>query len=475
MLPFEKTTNALRHDHLADYLEEFVVSEASAKPSAYVEHIRSECANHRRQVLAAHSAAPKNVFVSNQEHGISVVIDMTLPSIVINDALQFSLLLDDDTMYPVVVTNSRLYKKKNKQTLLNKETTIVHKAKLAFACDALDISYGFIIGRDFEWGVFDWHGEDAKIGESTAAAAAWAHTYSRDKLEMCIDPPSRPELYPNMCVQSNDSVQSAKKRLAFCNEEITLIRNLGVEQREHARKQGITRWSDPRLSAETAGLDPKKERGAIVDAILEANRGSAPEVDTATIPTQCADGDLFVDIETSSMYPPNKDFVFMIGYGWKNDQFKILTVKEPTLEEERRIVEEFVQDASRMGISRILHWAPHELKVFRQVEERHTALNIVEHFVWIDMCQALQAMRWCPKGAMSFSLKSFAPAMHKLKMIDTIWSSECQDGLSAMFDAYLAYNTSAHDVIKDIEDYNRVDVVSTMQIWRYLDSVQHRI
>ena len=67
-------------------------------------------------------------------------------------------------------------------------------------------------------------------------------------------------------------------------------------------------------------------------------------------------------------------------------------------------------------------------------------------------------------------LKTVARAMHARGMIDTLWSSDCQNGRDAMYIAYNALIDEDRDVIDDIARYNEVDVKVTMEIWRFLAS-----
>ena len=59
-------------------------------------------------------------------------------------------------------------------------------------------------------------------------------------------------------------------------------------------------------------------------------------------------------------------------------------------------------------------------------------------------------------------------------MIDIIWESECTNGEDAMWQGYKAILMRRGDVMKDIIAYNRVDVVSMMQIWQYTSAIGMR-
>ena len=289
---------------------------------------------------------------------------------------------------------------------------------------------------------------------------------------MTLDPPSRKELYPNMCVTHiNPEVEEFKKKLALKNNEITLILKLGVKEREIALSHGISKWSDNRLNATILNINKETEKYALVNLILDTNRKEAPRT-TTKIAQLCQKGDMYVDFETSSMYEFASDYLFMIGYAVeRNATFCGLVVSEITLADELKIFNEFVQAIKALNICRIIHWGDHEKCVCKKIAQRHDISGVPDHIVWVDLCKTIQQLPFIPKGAFNFKLKSVAKAMHSYGMINTVWSSQCQDGQNAMFDAFIAFKVEDNDTLKDILEYNRVDVVSMMEIYRYLSSM----
>ena len=459
-LAFERLFNALSNDHLADYIERFVVD--AEKPPVPDAHIAT------LQGVEREFGLGPAVCVHNAAAGVDVWVHKVCGSAIGGDA---GALVADSTaaVFPVAASCGTVRLKADGRSPCADQATTLVKCKLACAHAPMGVQFGFVIDRHGTWGAFDFAGADAGAVGTVASAAAWVREFEADGGQMIIDPPSRRELFPNMKTRSRIAeVQQVKKQIATANDELTLVRHVGVAERARALDHGVSRWSDARVDAEMLGFNPKTERARLVDTILGANRSTDPPL-CVQPRDRCSDGDVFLDLETSSLYEW-KDFVFMIGVGWADDQFECLTVSTPSFAEEGRIVRAFVQRLRELGARRLLHWAPHEVNVFKRVEERHSIL-ILRHFDWVDLCKQVQVLRWCPRGAFDFSLKSFARAMRALGMISIGWTSQCADGLEAMQEAHRAFEEHDDATLRDIESYNRVDVVATMQIWRHLDAV----
>ena len=150
------------------------------------------------------------------------------------------------------------------------------------------------------------------------------------------------------------------------------MRGLGPAERALALQQGIDRWDDARLTC--AALKMRKTaRSDVIDRILRSNRceNGAPLQKTAML-DRCVVGDCFVDFETSSEHPLT-DFTFMIGVGRGNDDVEVFTATDATLEAERLLFAALVDYLHRHTIRRLLHWAPHEVRVVTRLRARHEA------------------------------------------------------------------------------------------------------
>ena len=371
--------------------------------------------------------------------------------------------------YPIITTTSRL-RSKDGSLPKNADSQRVG-VKLAIACSALDVDLGFVVGRDMECASYNYR-LDAYFRKVLQTCAAWAHFFEANKAGMTILASS--ELRPNMVAKNDDSnIQKIKHKLAIECEELTLIKHVGLKQRQLANERGIFKWSDPNLNSSVMGFKQGGSKARLVDIILNANRSPAEVFDHEKIRSSCQKGDAFIDLETSCLYGVT-NYIFMVGLGWNDGEFEQFTVENPDDDDEKRLVDALFRRLIELGIRRLLHWAPHEYVVFKTIDKRHSS-QFTEHFEFVDMCARVDALGFCPKGAFNLSLKSVVPAMHAQGMVQTLWSSDCQDGRDAMYSAQHAYHVRDKNILDDIGRYNKVDVEVTMEIWRFLASTNRFI
>ena len=338
------------------------------------------------------------------------------------------------------------------------------KGELFFAAEALNVTKAFIVDKHFNVGVVDYLHRDENYVQESINALNWVKEYNNSN--WCIDPPERIELYPNMKAKSSPGIYKIKKQLAYKNKEITLIRNVGRKNRDLAVNQGITRWDDPRLNSNVLRLN--RSYAITADKIITANN-SLPDVveltELSPIPSNIA----FLDIETlgNIVDPSIDEYVFMIGISWTDETsapiYECLTVDNPTVEEEKRLFVRFNDLIRTNKLTELMHWGAFEETVFHKVGVRH---HINFEFNLTNMNPIVMRSDFFPKYAFDYSLKSIAPAMHRLNMISTIWDSECTDGLDAQFIAMDCYKNNLP--LDDIIRYNYVDVIVIKEMYAYL-------
>lgn len=462
LLTFCDLENALNDDHLADWIKH-----NHSVPDTDSIGRRSnllEASKHIEAVAHLLGVEKEVVMIPLVDPTYNVMIRvMVVSGVKIAESLDTAQ-VDIRKEYPILTTTSRLKVKNG-----NLSTTAASKrlgVQLAIACSALEVDLGFVVGKDMECATYN-HRRDTYFYNLLQECAAWSHFFEANKAGMTIT--SCPELQPNMVAKNaNAGIQKIKHKLAIECEELTLIKHVGIKERQLANERGIFKWSDPNLNSSVMGFKQDGSKARLVDIILNANR-SPPEVfDRAKIRRSCQKGDAFIDLETSCLYGVI-NYIFMIGIGWNENEFEQFTVETPTADEERRIVDNLFRRLVELDIRRLLHWAPHERVVFGTIDVRHST-KFTERFEFVDMCAQIEALGFCPKGAFNLSLKSVAPAMHAHGMIQTLWSSDCQDGHEAMYNAQYAYSVKDKNILADIGNYNKVDVQVTMEIWRFLAS-----
>lgn len=410
--------------------------------------------------------------------------------------------------------------------LLNSGSFQFYKAQTWIYTQALGIiqgytpRYAFILGRRWNYtskgikynsidcldklGVIDFYGVDNQYIKRTQKAINWRRKVRKYGSTWSVFPPTRKELYPNMCIDGKWSKQ--KQYIADVNKEITTIWNCGVKERENAMKQGVTSWSDPRCNSETLSLGPK--RAFIIDSILNINRQQQDIIRPSVITNnsynwryeQIGNEDVFVDFETLlDIFSPMSELplqksstqIFMIGVYYKDNNqytYKNFICKELTATEEYRIMNEFYDFMRDRNFPKMWYWHA-EKSFWTQAENRQydnlgkvpgnsQKLNVILKRwcnllnSWCDLKALFQAEPIVIKDCFNYGLKNIVKAMHKHKLINCQLESKCDSGTTAAVKAWEAYKDTTdianNSVIKDIATYNEFDVKSLHLILNYL-------
>ena len=147
--------------------------------------------------------------------------------------------------------------------------------------------YAFILGRRWKYtskhvthrsyncldrlGKIDFRGVDEEYVQRTRDALDWVRDVRQKGSSWCISPPSRTELYPNMCLDSGHW-NGEKRKIAERIGEMTSVWHVGVKHRNHALAAGVTSWKDELCTASTMRLGGL--RAPIIDKIMSINRQS---------------------------------------------------------------------------------------------------------------------------------------------------------------------------------------------------------
>lgn len=376
--------------------------------------------------------------------------------------------------------------------------------------------FGFVLGRRWRYtskgitykelscldrvGVIDYESVDMEYVSKTENAIKWVREVRKNGKKWSVDPPSRKELYPNMCIDSGNW-NNEKEKIANNIADITKLWYCGTKHRDIALKNGITRWDDDECNSITIGQ--KGTRAPTIDKIIKINKQDdikiVPDVIKSNIFTWKIpkDNELFVDFETLSDIfagfdslprQPATDMIFMIGVTWVNEgvvTYRSFICNSPTFEEEYRIMDEFANFVYSMGNPPLYFW--HAERMFwdkaecRQFDRfnQNDHENIVDHISddwnignWCDLATLFRTEPIVVKGAFGFGLKEIASAMRKHGMITSRIESECHSGMDAMVYAWKCYNENPNpatcDIMKDIEKYNRFDCTVLYEILKYL-------
>lgn len=473
-----------------------------------------------------HSAPIRNT--KTRTHGI---IDLLVRSDYLQKIIDDCPLTDDEKIIPspklghnfhyvvIDIKFSTLPLSADGRHLLNSGSYPAYKAQCLIYTDAIGniqgytSQYAFILGRRWKFtrkninynglscldklGVIDYKNFDKSYIEQTSNALKWIREIKKNGHKWSVSPPSRQELYPNMCYDSGKWEQQ-KEKISDNIGEITTVWYCGTKHRNIAINNGITSWRDPRCISKNIGI--QGIRAPVIDSILNINRQNDDIIRPKKIKNNMFNwkktgNEMFVDFETMSdifsslsELPEQKhtDMIFMIGVWFKKSKhwkYKRFTCNKPTYEEEYRIMDEFVTFVKKQGNPTLWYWCA-ENKFWRKSKLRQFNLaagdekktNRITDFWKLhnlsDMCQIFKHEPIVIKDCFKFGLKPIARAMYKHKLINTNLESECTSGMTAMLKAWKCYNDfpnpSNCTIMKDIAKYNKFDVKVLRDILTYL-------
>ena len=497
----------------------FITDEACAKTISLM----------RAGVPIIHSAPVKNTITNTQG-----VIDLLVRSDYIDklieedpltplESVQGAPTIGHDFHYVVIdIKFSTLPLRADGIHLLNSDHYPAYKAQIYIYNEAVGQIQGytppmaFIMGRRWRYtkkdvtnhnytcldrlGRISYDGVDKDIPEQVSKAIKWVRDVKTHGAEWSVNPPSRPELYPNMCIDSG-IWNVEKERIASSLGEITSIWYLGTKHRNKGLLADIKSWKDKRCT--TKNLEFGGTRAPVVDRIMSINRQTKDKIWPDVINGNTADwrdssNEIFVDFETlSDIFSdfsdlPNQkstDMIFMIGVGWEEGgkwHHKNFTCNEPTPQEEYRIMDEFTDMVRQRGNPKIRYWYAESnfwnKAECRQFDHAHRDDDVdrKDHISddwklstqWTDLYNLFQQEPIVLKGCFKFGLKPIARAMKEHGMIKTSIESHCDSGMAAMINAANCYKTSTHpatcETMLDIAKYNEFDCKVLWEILTYL-------
>jgi hypothetical protein len=334
------------------------------------------------------------------------------------------------------------------------------------------------------------------LADVVAAGAAWIRRVRRDGAAWTPLPvPTVGELWPNMKNDHDHPWHVAKREIAEELRELTLLWRVSAAMRDRARERGVTRWDDPRISAELLGIGGEAHP-AVFDAMIAVNRETGPALRPARIDAdegrwrEQAPLELYVDFETVNDL--NDDFtsfprkggqslIFQIGcgtYARGSWQFAQFTARSLTPAAEAEMIDAWLAHvaalARQAGLggpadARLFHWSAAET-VFMEGAYNSARARHPERgwplLGWYDLLDRIvHAAPVVVRGARSFGLKAVARAMRSHRLIETEWGEGLADGTGAMAGAWAAADIAGKngadmaklELMAEVSRYNEID------------------
>jgi hypothetical protein len=352
--------------------------------------------------------------------------------------------------------------------------------------------HAFILGRkNMTGGPFDLLGvvdleqvDPFDVGQLARDAVKWVQDVKLWGHKWSINPPCKPELYPNMKNKMTPRwISMEKNKLAECLGEITSIYYCGVVKRNNAISNGIFSWRDKRCNSSVLGLGGKI--GYTVDKILEINRQDKvkyyPKKLSLSIPSDkviC-----FVDFETLSEVfedlndvntPNTESIIFCIGMyiyyvDRKKCEYKQFACKQNTPEEEYRIMTEFVQAVRLLKDPWLLYWYADKM-MWNRASKRHRRTVHLNLKNWYDLYTVFKDEPIVIKGCFDFKLKSIIKGLNDNELIDFKYDSDVTNGMDAQIIAWNYYNNNEKygQDFNNVLYYNKLDCLALYFIYKFL-------
>ena len=345
------------------------------------------------------------------------------------------------------------------------------------------------------------------LADVVGEGAAWVRRVRREGASWHVLPvPTIDELWPNMKNDRDHPWHEAKKEIAEELRELTLLWRVSASMRDRARARGVTRWDDPKISAEWLGITGDTHP-RMFDAMLAANRDGGPAVRPSRITVEDerwrerVPVELYVDFETVndlnddfSAFPKKggESLIFQVGCGsyaggtWEFAQF---TARDLSAAAEADMIDAWVAHLDRIAKSaglggaadaRLFHWSPAETTFMEGAYNSAVARHPDRGWPllgWYDLLERIvHPAPVVVTGARGFGLKAVARAMHAHGLIETDWGDGLADGTGAMAGAWAAAAIAAQDkadmgsveLMKEVGRYNEIDCRVMAEVLEHL-------
>lgn len=361
----------------------------------------------------------------------------------------------------------------------------------------------------------DW---DKKYIQETIDATNWIKKMRLHGEHWELYPkPSVTELYPNMTTSNESRWNEFKNKYARDINEITLLWNCGIKNREIAHKNGVYSYMDQKCNSSTVGVKGSM-KAPILNEIIRINQKIVFSDNMDRIYLKLNNNvnnkwlnstnlritvdfeiinSVFDDFENLPI-AQDRNYLFMIGLAYQitanntnnisQTIYKMFLVSELSIEAEFQLVYQFhsfLRDLTdthlgkHYAIPDLYHWGHVEKSFFDGLCIR--LLNNIGTDIEKDINTIKSSLKWCDmsecfkknpiviNGCFKFGLKEIAGRLSELGLIQSRWNinSQCSSGGAAMILAQKAYTLSKKlnqpvindPIVSDIMEYNKIDCI----------------
>ena len=261
-----------------------------------------------------------------------------------------------------------------------------------------------------------------KIIKKVEESYRWIILLKNNYMEMNIYPsPTNYELYPNMNYNESNW-ENEKYKLAERIKEITLVWNIGYDERCILLKKDIKCWDDPKLLNKLKDNKQKKIQERIIhmnqqeDILLYPRKTISTDFKEVLI---TKDTDIIFDVESFLSFDDNNDFfndnkvsspiLAILGF-IHNRNFYDYTISNYTRKSEEKIIKDFSNHLFKINRKynnkiNIYHWGHAEYNYFNYIRKNYPHIKFPEY----KLINILDYFRMEPiivQGIFKFGLKN---------------------------------------------------------------------
>ena len=373
--------------------------------------------------------------------------------------------------------------------------------------------------------LIDLSSRDCELVEDLATACEWFSDLRKDGQLWSIDPPQKPQLFPNMKNTQDYPWNTYKNQLAEKNRDLTQLWYVGPAERDRLwetqkNKKQVTRWDQ----LNTGDLKMNEHYKNIVNSIISSNKTNMPvnfdklRENLINIRTPI---EFYLDFEFTNDLDDNfsefpisnsSKHIYMIGCIYVNhekSEVKYLNYLINRLDrnEEIAMIKDWLEDINLLNHDQpeitMYHWGSAEKQQLGKyllsqnlldtdnndnddndddTEDSNDNSNENEHnkivrkFKMTDLCELFKNFTVGIPGCFGYGLKEIGKVFSQNGWINTIWSDQLS-GEDAMIVAILAERMCQegkieflrnHPSMSNFINYNYIDCKVPHEIVEYL-------
>jgi putative phage-type endonuclease len=369
------------------------------------------------------------------------------------------------------------------------------------------------------FGVVELEKRDKKVVDGLGTANAWLLDVKKNGEKWSVDPPNKPELYPNLKNTQDYPWRAYKTELAQKNRDLTNLWYVGPAERTRLWSIGVpedTKWDelDPTL------LKYNNHYKSIIRNTIEANKTGIP-INLSQLRTELKDIqspiEFYLDFEfvndlndNFARFPQANSlkYIYMIGMVYVNHETREVRYYNYLLGRldksmEINMINTWLREMDTLNNHNdsinIYHWGMAEKLQIEdylisqnlladdidvtqmdingeESSERSIERDIVRKLNLIDICELFKNFEVGVPGCFGFGVKEIAKTFHSRGWIRTIWPDNLtgEDAMIAAYDAEKECESGKYSQLKEVPlmvdfvKYNYVDCKVMEEIVSYV-------